>query len=224
MLRTIEPEWLDSLPAADPSAVRSRRELRFVNRLMGNAGAVARSLSLAEGARIVDLGSGDATFIARVAAKLGSRGVQLSLVDRECPPAPEALARLRALGWEARHFAADAIEWLGESSEPLDAITVNLFLHHLHPPALRELLRLAAARTQRLVACEPRRSALALAGSRALVLLGFGAVTRHDSVASVKAGFTGRELSAQWPSGPAWALEERASGPFAHLFVARRKQ
>ena len=84
-------------------------------------------------------------------------------------------------------------------------------------------MRLAAARTQLFVACEPRRSALALAGSRALVLLGVGAVTRHDSVASVKAGFTGRELSAEWPPSAQWTLDERASGPFAHLFVARRK-
>jgi len=223
MLRTVEPEWLDSLPATDPSAVRSRRELRFVNRLMGNAGAVARSLSLGDGASIVDLGSGDATFIARVAAKLGPRRVQLSLVDRECPPAPEALASLRALGWEVRYFAADALEWLDARTERFDAMAVNLFLHHLDTATLRQLLRLAAARTQRFVACEPRRSTLALAGSRALVLLGFGAVTRHDSVASVKAGFTGRELSAEWPSDAQWALEERASGPFAHLFVARRK-
>ena len=122
-----------------------------------------------------------------------------------------------------RHVAADALEWLAQCGDRLDAITVNLFLHHLHPPALRELLRLAAARTQLFVACEPRRSALALAASRALVLLGVGAVTRHDSVASVKAGFTGRELSAEWPPGAQWMLDERASGPFAHLFVARRK-
>jgi SAM-dependent methyltransferase len=223
MLRTVEPEILDALAADDPRAVRTRRELRLVNRLMGNAGIVARRLRIADGARIADLGSGDATFIARVARKLRPRprGVQVTLVDRECPPSPEALASLRALGWEARHFSGDALQWLARA-ERLDAIAVNLFLHHFHTPRLRELLRLAAKRTPLFVACEPRRSALALAGSHALVLLGFGAVTRHDSVASVKAGFRDRELSAAWPAGGGWRLEERSSGPFAHIFVARR--
>src|SRR3954469_16731047 len=36
MLRRVEPETLDHLPETDPQAVRSRRDLRRVNRVMGN--------------------------------------------------------------------------------------------------------------------------------------------------------------------------------------------
>ena len=50
------------------------------------------------------------------------------------------------------------------------------------------------------VACEPRRSAFALLGARMVFALGANDVTRHDAVASVRAGFRGRELSGLWPT------------------------
>jgi len=59
--------------------------------------------------------------------------------------------------------------------------------------------------------------------SRAVGLIGCNRVTRHDAPASVRAGFTGRELSQLWPEPESWLLEERAAGPFSHLFVAQRK-
>lgn len=224
LARTLEPEWLDELDPADARAQRARRELRLVNAIMGNAGFIARALegSIAQGASIADLGAGDGALMMRIARKLGTRAARLSLVDRACPPSAQALARFSALGWDVTPCAADVFEWLA-GAEYFDAITVNLFLHHLEGPRLRELLRLAAARTRLFVACEPRRSRVALLASRALVFLGCGAVTRHDAVLSVKAGFQGRELSDIWPPGPRWQLEEGARGPFSHLFVARRR-
>jgi hypothetical protein len=72
------------------------------------------------------------------------------------------------------------------------------------------------------VACEPRRSSMALAGSRLLGFIGCNDVTRHDAVVSVRAGFSDGELSDAWPAGPGWSLEERPAPPFSHLFVARR--
>lgn len=224
LARTLEPEWLDELDPADARAKRARRELRLVNAIMGNAGFIARALagSIAEGAKIADLGAGDGALMMRVARQLGTRALRLSLVDRACPPSPQALARYGALGWEVTPCAADVFDWLA-GAPYFDAITVNLFLHHLEGLRLRQLLRLAAARTRLFVACEPRRSRVALLGSRALVLLGCGAVTRHDAVLSVRAGFHGRELSDVWPSGSQWQLEEGARGPFSHLFVARRE-
>ena len=44
MERCVEPEMLDRLPAADPEAIRSRSDLRRVNRLMGHAGIIRRAL------------------------------------------------------------------------------------------------------------------------------------------------------------------------------------
>ena len=56
-----------------------------------------------------------------------------------------------------------------------------------------------------LLACEPRRSRLALGLSHLVWLLGCGPVTYHDAVISVRAGFTGDDLTTLWPQG-GWQL------------------
>jgi hypothetical protein len=113
-------------------------------------------------------------------------------------------------------------EFLAAPGKPLDAIVANLFLHHLTQADLRRLFALAATRAPLFVACEPRRSTLALAGARLMWFIGANDVTRHDAVVSVRAGFSDGELSDAWPAGPGWSLEERPAPPFSHLFVARR--
>ena len=65
-------------------------------------------------------------------------------------------------------------------------------------------------------------SAFALAGCRFLWAIGCNDVSRHDAVASVRAGFSGRELCALWPGGRGWQLSEGSAWPFSHTFVARR--
>jgi pyrroline-5-carboxylate reductase len=82
------------------------------------------------------------------------------------------------------------------------------------------VLALAAERAPVFVACEPRRARIALQASKMLWVLGANDVTRHDAVVSVRAGFTGNELSAAWPAG-SWKLEERVALPFTHFFCAR---
>ncbi|OYU98743.1 MAG: hypothetical protein CFE26_27060, partial [Verrucomicrobiales bacterium VVV1] len=42
--RQLVPELLDALPAADPAAVHSRRDLRRINALMGNTRWFRRTL------------------------------------------------------------------------------------------------------------------------------------------------------------------------------------
>jgi hypothetical protein len=97
----------------------------------------------------------------------------------------------------------------------------NLFLHHFDDAALALLLALAAPCTPLFAACEPRRGALARAGSRFLWAIGCNDVSRHDAVVSVRAGFRGAELSALWPR-EGWTLRERPAGLFTHCFVATR--
>jgi hypothetical protein len=53
-------------------------------------------------------------------------------------------------------------------------------------------------------------------------MLGCNDVTRHDAVLSVRAGFTGSELSKLWPGGQEWEIEERPAGVFSHGFAALR--
>jgi hypothetical protein len=222
--RRVEAEWLDVLPVDDPRARRSRRELARVNALMANAAIVADCLR-AGGAppTIAELGAGDGRFAVRLARALGAApgGACLTLVDRQ--PALDRAARetLESLGWRVEVAHADATEWL-ESARPQAAIVANLFLHHLDDDALARLLALVARRTRRFAACEPRRSGLASLGALMLGAIGCGPVTRHDAVASVRAGFTGGELTSLWTREPGWFTEERARGLFSHAFCAVR--
>jgi hypothetical protein len=222
--RRVEAEWLDELPPRDARAVRARRDLGRINALMANPRRLSRLLAprLGAHARIADLGAGDGSVMLAVARRLKRPGIEVTLVDR-APAVPDAtLHAFRALGWKAALAAEDAFAFLRRPGVRLDAIVANLFLHHFDERRLGELLALAAARAPRFIACEPRRSAPALAASRLVGLLGCNDVTRHDAVASVRAGFRGQELSSAWPRHPAWQLREGRAWPFGHVFLAER--
>ena len=227
--RRVEPEWLDELAPTDLRAKASRRDLRRVNAIMLQAGIMRRLLLSGCGDRrprsILDIGSGDGTFMLRVARRLAPNwpGVFLTLLDRQPVADTATLDAFAALGWKAEVIAADVFEFVEAADAPAaDVCTANLFLHHLSDAQLGQLLARAAEVAPRFVACEPRRSALALAASRLLWAIGCNDVTRHDAVASVQAGFSGTELSALWPSGRDWVLREYLAGPFTHAFMARR--
>jgi hypothetical protein len=51
-------------------------------------------------------------------------------------------------------------------------------------------------------------------------VLGANDVTRHDAVASVRAGFRGHEISNLWPRQSGWTLHEQGIPPFTHGFTA----
>jgi hypothetical protein len=143
------------------------------------------------------------------------------LVDRQPTVDGETIEQFSRLGCKVEVAVQDAFDWLSEDGSPAGtAIVANLFLHHFGDDQLRRLLEASSQRCHRFAACEPRRSAVALAASRSLGLIGCNSVTRHDAVVSVKAGFKGRELSALWPSGPGWLVEEREAGLFSHCFLA----
>jgi 2-polyprenyl-3-methyl-5-hydroxy-6-metoxy-1,4-benzoquinol methylase len=218
MQRVLEPEWLDELPPSDARAERSRVDLRRINALMGNARHLA--LALDEPAlRIADLGAGDGSVLLSVARRLQRPGVELTLVDQAAYPVPEEFTYL---GWKAVGVRADVFAFLARPGPRFDAIVANLFLHHFEREPLRRLLELVAPRCALFVACEPRRTQPTLQASRLVGLLGCNDVTRHDAVVSVRAGFTGREISELWPREWGWRLSEKAAWPFSHLFVAQR--
>jgi hypothetical protein len=228
--RRIEPEWLDQLPADDPRAARSRRDLRRVNLWMGNAAIMRRLIAAHAPDRPrtwLEIGAGDGTFALRLARRLASTmpGVALTLVDRQDVVTRETRAALTALGWTLDVRTADIFDVLGVTQAlQADIITANLFLHHFRPPELARLLAGVAASARLFVVCEPRRSVLALAGSRMLGAIGCNDVSRHDAVVSVRAGFSDVELSTLWPERAGWQVEEHPAGLFTHCFVARRAE
>lgn len=228
--RRVTPELLDHLDASDPRAVRSRRDLRFVNRVMGARSMLLRALDAAAQApmiRLVELGAGDGTLMLRLARSRARRwpNASVALLDIQPVVSTKTLSAIRELGWSAELITADALDWLARPSVDRQAVLfANLFVHHFAGARLARLLAGIAEHCRFFVCCEPRRSVLALASSHMLPLIGCNDVTRHDAVASVHAGFRDLDLSTAWPrTHPnVWQLDESAAGAFSHLFVARR--
>ncbi len=227
MPRLIMPEWLDTLPPSDPRARASRRDLRRINSIMGHAGFFGKELPRHFASRspqnIVEIGSGDGEFLLTVARKLARRWpkLEVTIVDLQPAVTPDTLEAFQELGWIVDVVTADVFEWVSRC-EAVDIIIANLFLHHFHDEPLAGLFQQLSSRTRVFGACEPRRSAAALAASRSLALIGCNDVTRHDGPVSVQAGFSGVELSALWPSSGGWQLDEAKHGFFSHGFVATR--
>jgi hypothetical protein len=222
MARVVTSEILDVLSPDDPRALRSRRDLALINAVMCQSRIMAEALSAFKAPKlVVDLGGGDGRFMLRVAKRLAGRwpGVTVMVADRRPIVSAQTRACFARLGWACENLTGDVLETL-----PLikpDIVAANLFLHHLDDAALTQLLELVARQAKGFVGCEPRRSAFALLGARMVFALGANDVTRHDAVASVRAGFHGRELSGLWPaSAPGWRLGEHGVLPFAHLFHA----
>jgi hypothetical protein len=225
MTRHIEAELLDRLPADEPSALSSRRDLRRLNAIMGHPRIIARILARERNVvhSIFDLGGGDGSFLLALARKLNQRSsaVTATIVDPRSRVADETHRKLKAVGWNLSVVEADALDFLDSKPPPCDAIMANLFLHHLAEAPLVRLLSRVAQLAPLFIACEPRRGSFPLLASRLLGIIGCNHITRHDAPASVKAGFDGKELSRLWPTRGGWLLEEHSAGLFSHCFVAR---
>ncbi len=222
-IRVVEPEMLDNLPATDPRAIASRRDLQRLNLWLGNrriiSDALDASLWATDSPHLVEIGCGDATFATRVIRKI-SPG-KITLLDRQTTIQSQTLERFEKIGWEAEFVEADIFRW-PPAQQKVDCIYTNLFLHHFSAEQLRELFSIIAQRTNLFIACEPRRSMQALIGSYLLTYATCTAVTRYDAPVSVRAGFRGRELSELWPAGE-WSLFEEPRSIASHMFKAVKK-
>lgn len=227
MKRIVRPELLDALPANDPRAIQSRRDLRRVNGFMGNVGIIQRNLGNAFAKNpprtLIEIGAGDGSFLLRVAERLARRwpNVEVTFVDQQRVVSGDTESAMQNLGWKTSVVCADVFDFLAACA-PVDVVVANLFLHHFESDKLSELLRRIAKKTKVFVACEPRRYRWAVPGTKLLWLLGCNDVTRHDALASVRAGFQGKELSELWPQTGGWKIEESESGLFSHSFAVVR--
>jgi hypothetical protein len=234
MNRVVQPELLDQLSPADPRAVRSRRDLRRVNAWMGHhaimAFALQECLQGQAPRQITELGAGDGNFLLRVAQKIPLRpasawsaatGTRVALLDLHDIVSAETLEAFLDAGCRAETVVADVFNWPPMDN---DIVVANLFLHHFKTSRVAELLRLISHRTNVFIALEPRRAGWSLFCSRLLWAIGCNEITRHDAVVSVRAGFSGCELSALWPDQENWQLSEQSVGPFSQLFIARKRE
>ena len=238
--RRVSAETLDGLAETDPAAMRSRRDLQRIHRVMGTRGMVlsafsklAASHAHGQPLRILELGAGDGSLMLGVAQALGKHAppVELTLLDRQELVSRATLESYAGAGWRAEVMVCDIHDWsaspaapsTGEAAGHWDLIVCNLFLHHFEGPQLHALLAAIESRCDRFFACEPRRARLALAASHLVGLIGANAVTREDAVLSVHAGFCGKELTQIWPQATSrWRVEEYSAGLFSHCFSAER--
>jgi len=206
----IGTELLDD-PHADPFAVeRELKDIARLNARFGGTRAVVEALEpfLKAGKR--DAGSGKRTTwtlldigtglgdIPRAAALAARRhGITLRLVGLDVN---------RTAARSARHAAHDVplVPVLGDGGAPpfrsrsVDIVIASQVLHHLAPyVAVRWIATFAALARRAVVIADLRRSRLAMTGVwLASFPLGFGAVTRHDAVLSLRRGYTREEMSA----------------------------
>jgi len=182
--RVIIPEILDSLTPADPRAIRSRRDLRWIDLFLGNSRWIVRQLKkqTPPPARIIEIGAGEGDLCRRVQTSLPSYTVTgLDLIQR-----PGNLPEV--IQWSSGDF----FQILPKIDA--DVCIGSLILHHFSDEVLRDLgARLQSFRS--LTFCEPLRSHLPLFLAK-LSCPFLSEVTRHDMPASIRAGFIPGELPA----------------------------
>jgi hypothetical protein len=211
--RQVRPEILDSLPADHPDARHSRRDLRLVNRIMGNHRWILRILPgvLRPGERVLELGAGDG----ELGCRLAGMGIAVDGLDTAPRPGNWPKGRL----WHT----ADLRDFDGYHR--YGAVVGNLIFHQFDDPTLARLGRVLGGAVRVIVAREPSRSWL----SRALFiglapLFGANRVTRHDGRVSIDAGFSADELPKALGLDPGnWALRCGKSQPGASFMIAVRR-
>lgn len=195
MKREVLPEILDELDGGDPRAIRSRRDLRLINALMGNERWIERTLKRAPGEKVAELGAGRGELLNRMAGKGWScRGYDLQ---------PEPNGLVEGASWSAGDF----FESLPREAAPV--IVGSLILHHFQDEQLQQMGEVLRDR-RLLVFAEPLRSPLALAEGYALFPF-VNDVTRHDMMVSIRAGFVKGELARKLGLLEGWNWTEKAT-------------
>lgn len=198
--RVISREILDHLPTDDPSAMRSRQDLRTINALMGNVRWMRRALrraakhiSAGKTLRLIELGAGDGRLCRKVSAWFPGS----ALTGLDLAPRPYALPK--SISWRQ----GDLLDSLrGCHGEGLFGVMI---LHHLADETLTRIGEIADD-YKVLCFCEPWRSRFPhFLG--ALMRPICGTVTRHDLSASIDAGFVRGELPGLL-SLRGWKIEE----------------
>ncbi len=211
MKRIVVRELLDELPFDDPEAQRSRREIQRLNTLMGNHRRIERKLlpHLKPGDRILELGSGGGELAARLRKAVPAvDGLDL------CPPPDD---------WpKTAHWRQeDACQFDGYGS--YDVVVANLLLHQFSDEDLAQLGERLDSGPRIIIACEPARRRRHLLQFKLISRFGFGRVTRHDAVASIRAGFRDDELPRLLGlAAPHWECECRVGFRGQYLMLAQR--
>lgn len=201
MQRVVEPEIIDELPPGHPDVIRSRKDLKVINFLMGNERWIARQIgSFAAGCSqgVIEIGAGEGTLLDRLA----KRHPALPLTGCDLAPRPVGLDE--RIAWDRR----DVFESLAAASGGI--LAANLFLHHFGDKEL-EAFRPHLAKFDVICINEPHRTPRTIADAR-LLLPFVGRATKHDMIVSIRAGFLRGELPERLGLvAPQWRVREETS-------------
>ena len=120
--RVVLSELLDHLPADDPQALRSRRDLQRIHVVMRTRAALCDAIERLHlerpPASILELGAGDATLLLQLARKLAPQwpGVAVTVLDRLDLVSTETRLGFHALGWQIAVVTADILDWANAQS------------------------------------------------------------------------------------------------------------
>jgi hypothetical protein len=203
-------ELLDD-PRADPLAVeRELKDIARLNALFGGTRAVVRELEKLfevgkrEGGRgkgttwtLLDVGTGLADIPRAAAASARRHGITLRTVGVEINRAAAASA-IRADRSGALTLVLADGSTLPFAPGSVDVVIASQVLHHLpRETAVRWIASFSALARRAVVIADLRRSRVAMAAVWLVSFpLGFGAVTRHDAVLSLRRGYTRQEMNA----------------------------
>ncbi len=183
----MRPEILDTLAPDDPGAVANRRDLRFLNRFMGNWSWIARQARrhLQQGMRVLEVGAGE-----------GDLGFYLR---RNVPDLVQADYVGLDLWGRPKDWPSEW-DWVQEDllTTPFlprpDILISNLLMHQFEDEVLEDLGR-RIAHVPVWIINEPWRVGYAVWGLAAMRPFGLHPVSWHDGRVSIGAGFRGRELA-----------------------------
>ena len=213
--REIGKEKLDSLPASHPHALANRRDLQFLNRLMGTRRWFERSLpkSIESTGKILELGAGDGSLSHDLQRRHSGGGDwQWHVLDLQKVPARNS----RGLHWHE----ADLLRFNDYPS--FEVVIGNLILHQFNESQLQILGEKLQQGPRTLIFQELWRTAIPYWGSRVITLF-MHPVTRHDAPVSVRAGFRAMELADQLGlTSKEWTISLEYSPLGAYRMVANR--
>lgn len=214
MDRVVEPEIIDQLPADHPDIRRSRVDLKWINRFMGNERWITgciRSHKSAMARGVIEIGAGTGTLIRRIHKNHPQIPVSA------CDLAPRPMDLPAAIRWTS----GDVFDFLSRSEGGV--LVANLFLHHFINPELRRFRPLLAPFD---VIClnEPFRHPQTLLDARYIRPF-IGKSTEHDMMVSIRAGFVPGELPDLLGLRPEdWRISERTTWQGGLRLLALRRR
>ncbi|MGJ8676902.1 MAG: class I SAM-dependent methyltransferase [Akkermansiaceae bacterium] len=176
------PEILDDLHPDDPRAVRSRRDLRLINRLMRGEDWILKQLGeLKSLKKVIELGAGEGLLSNKV--KVLFPEVEVVALDLITKP--------QGLNPEVSWQQVNVLEY--DAYDKDSVVIANLFIHHLSDEQLSQLGE-KLAEVKAVLFAEPHRCKVALVMGRCLFPV-INDVTRHDMIVSIRAGFIKSDLT-----------------------------